>query len=67
MVPLIEDFCLGIKFLDFFSLLCNTQKQTCISTTPIKKNLIYRDLEGHLYEGSNNFLSIEIAKKNWIR
>ena len=58
---------LDVEFLDFFSLLCNTQKQTCISTTPIKKNLIYSDLSGHLYEGSNNFLSIEIAKKNWIR
>lgn len=58
---------LGVDFLDFFSLLCNTQKQICISTTPNKKNFIYRDLEGHFYREGINFLSIEIAKKNWIR
>ena len=58
---------LGVEFLDFFSLLCNSQKQICISTTPDKQNFIYTDLVGHFYREGINFLSIEIAKKNWIR
>lgn len=58
---------LNVEFLDFFSLFCNTQKYICISTTPIKKNFIFSDLEGHFYEEGINFLSTEIAKKNWIR
>ena len=59
---------LDVEFLDFFGLLCNTQKQICISTpSPDKQNFIYSDLVGHFYREGINFLSIEIAKKNWIR
>ena len=56
----------NIIFLDHFSLICDQNKKSCITSTP-NNEIIHKDTAGHITKYGAEFLGKKMRDNGWFR